>query len=97
MKKDQETAVLKAEEEIKKRKDVEADAERIKKEAKAAQLQAEKEVKKHDLIAPMVGHVGDGNFHSIILFDPKDKDKQKKIKEYSLQKPVALSVEIQFI
>ena len=44
---------------------------------------AEKEVKKHDLIAPMVGHVGDGNFHSIILFDPKDKDKQKKIRQYS--------------
>ncbi len=40
---------------------------------------AEKEVKKHDLIAPMVGHVGDGNFHSIILFDPKDEDKQKKL------------------
>ena len=44
---------------------------------------AEKEVKKHDLIAPMVGHVGDGNFHSIILFDPKDKEKQKKIRKYS--------------
>ena len=44
---------------------------------------AEKEVKKHDLIAPMVGHVGDGNFHSIILFDPNDKEKQKKIRKYS--------------
>ena len=44
---------------------------------------AEKEVKKHDLIAPMVGHVGDGNFHSIILFDPNDKEKQKKIRQYS--------------
>ena len=42
-----------------------------------------KEVKKHDLIAPMVGHVGDGNFHSIILFDPNDKEKQKKIRKYS--------------
>ena len=44
---------------------------------------AEKEVKKHDLIAPMVGHVGDGNFHSVILYDPKDKEKQKLIKQYS--------------
>ena len=35
------------------------------------------------LIAPMVGHVGDGNFHSIILFDPNDKEKQKKIRKYS--------------
>ena len=44
---------------------------------------AEKEVKKHDLIAPMVGHVGDGNFHSVILYDPNDKEKQKAIREYS--------------
>jgi len=44
---------------------------------------AEKEVKKHDLIAPMVGHVGDGNFHSVILYDPNDKEKQKLIKQYS--------------
>jgi D-lactate dehydrogenase (cytochrome) len=44
---------------------------------------AENEVKKHGLIAPMVGHVGDGNFHSIILYDPNDKEKQKLIKEYS--------------
>ena len=44
---------------------------------------AEKEVKNKDLIAPMVGHVGDGNFHSIILYDPNDQKKQKLIKEYS--------------
>jgi D-lactate dehydrogenase (cytochrome) len=31
----------------------------------------------------MVGHVGDGNFHSIILYDPQDKEKQKKIRQYS--------------
>jgi D-lactate dehydrogenase (cytochrome) len=40
---------------------------------------AEKEVKKHDLTAPMVGHVGDGNFHSIILYDPKIKKNKKKL------------------
>ena len=44
---------------------------------------AEKEVKDKNLIAPMVGHVGDGNLHSIILYDPNDKEKQKLIKEYS--------------
>ncbi len=44
---------------------------------------AENEVKKLGLVAPMVGHVGDGNFHSIVLYDPKDKDKKKKIRQYS--------------
>ncbi len=44
---------------------------------------AEKEVKDKNLIAPMVGHVGDGNFHSIILYDPNDIEKQKLIKQYS--------------
>ena len=44
---------------------------------------AEKEVKKLGLTAPMVGHVGDGNFHSIVLYDPDDDEKQKKIRQYS--------------
>ena len=44
---------------------------------------AEKEVNRLGLIAPMVGHVGDGNFHSIILYDPNDEKKQKKIRQYS--------------
>ena len=44
---------------------------------------AEKHVKENKLIAPMVGHVGDGNFHSVILYDPEDKEKQKIIRNYS--------------
>ena len=46
-------------------------------------LVGEKEVKRLGLTAPMVGHVGDGNFHSIVLYDPQDKEKQKKIRQYS--------------
>ena len=44
---------------------------------------AEKEVKKHDLIAPMVGHVGDGNFHVTVLYDSEKKDDFKIIRDFS--------------
>jgi D-lactate dehydrogenase (cytochrome) len=44
---------------------------------------AENEIKKLGLTAPMIGHVGDGNFHSTVLYDPQDMEKQKKIRQYS--------------
>ena len=44
---------------------------------------AENEIKKLGLTAPMIGHVGDGNFHSTVLYDPQDTEKQKKIRQYS--------------
>ncbi len=31
--------------------------------------------------SPIVGHVGDGNFHSIFLIDPEDPDELKRVKE----------------
>ena len=44
---------------------------------------AEKEVSKVGLRAPMVGHLGDGNFHVLFPYDPNDKDAYKKIRDFS--------------
>ena len=35
--------------------------------------ETEEDVARSGLIAPIVGHVGDGNFHAIVLFDPDDE------------------------
>ena len=43
----------------------------------------EKEIKKLGLKAPMVGHVGDGNFHAIIGYDPNKDGEYKKIRSLS--------------
>ena len=32
------------------------------------------------VIAPLHGHVGDGNFHLVMLFDPDDADEQDKVR-----------------
>ena len=45
---------------------------------------AEVEVNKIGLRAPMVGHLGDGNFHVLFPYDPNDKEIYKKIREFSL-------------
>jgi len=44
---------------------------------------AEEEVKKFGLRAPMVGHLGDGNFHVLFPYNPNDKTVYKKIREFS--------------
>tara|TARA_B100000965_G_scaffold374738_1_gene366266 strand:+ start:557 stop:1930 length:1374 start_codon:yes stop_codon:yes gene_type:complete len=44
---------------------------------------AEDEIKRYGLKAPMVGHVGDGNFHSTIMYDPLKKEDHKMIREFS--------------
>ena len=43
----------------------------------------EKEIKKLGLKAPMVGHVGDGNFHAIIGYDPGKDGEYEKIRTLS--------------
>ena len=44
---------------------------------------AETEAKKFGLRAPMVGHLGDGNFHVLLPFDPAKKEMYKKIREFN--------------
>lgn len=39
-------------------------------------------IEEHEMSAPLMGHAGDGNFHSVILYDPKregDFDKAKRL------------------
>ena len=44
---------------------------------------AEMETKKLGLRAPMVGHLGDGNFHVILPYDPKEEGTYDKIRDFS--------------
>ena len=44
---------------------------------------AEEETKKLGLRAPMVGHLGDGNFHVILPYDPKEEGIYNKIRDFS--------------
>tara|TARA_Y100000590_G_scaffold335818_1_gene382302 strand:- start:1135 stop:2505 length:1371 start_codon:yes stop_codon:yes gene_type:complete len=44
---------------------------------------AEKEIKNYGLRAPMVGHVGDGNFHTTIVYDPSKKEDYQMIRDFS--------------
>ena len=44
---------------------------------------AETEAEKFGLRAPMVGHLGDGNFHVLLPFDPANKEMYKKIREFN--------------
>lgn len=40
------------------------------------------DIEEHGLIAPIVGHVGDGNFHTSPVFDPADPVAKRKIEEF---------------
>ena len=43
----------------------------------------EEEIKNYGFRAPMVGHVGDGNFHATIMYDPSKKESYKMIRDFS--------------
>ncbi len=44
---------------------------------------ADAEAKKFGLRAPMVGHLGDGNFHVLLPYDPEKKETYQKIRQFS--------------
>jgi D-lactate dehydrogenase (cytochrome) len=41
-------------------------------------MQTKADVEASGLVAPIVGHVGDGNFHLVVLFDPNDAGQRAK-------------------
>lgn len=46
-------------------------------------LQAEEDAETSGLLCPIVGHVGDGNYHVLIVLDPLNAEQQIKAKELS--------------
>ena len=47
-----------------------------------------------DLVSPIIGHVGDGNFHTVLLFDPNSDQDRARAKEFvAWLNTLALSME----
>ncbi len=58
---------------------------------------ADAEAKKFGLRAPMVGHLGDGNFHVLLPYDPEKKETYQKIRKFSdilIEKTLELEVQL---
>jgi D-lactate dehydrogenase (cytochrome) len=51
-------------------------------------LETKADIEKSGLTAPIVGHVGDGNFHLVVLFDPNDAGQRERAED--LAKGVSL-------
>ncbi|HVT52362.1 MAG TPA: FAD-linked oxidase C-terminal domain-containing protein [Dongiaceae bacterium] len=45
-------------------------------------LETRKDIESHGLLAPIVGHVGDGNFHVTVLLDPDDPAELKNCHDF---------------
>lgn len=46
-------------------------------------VETKKDLKETGLYAPLVGHVGDGNFHLVYVIDPSSEDEMRRAKEHS--------------
>ena len=53
---------------------------------------AEEQAEKFGLRAPMVGHLGDGNFHVLLPYNPEKKETYEKIRKFSDLLIVSLSI-----
>lgn len=42
-------------------------------------LETKKDIEESRLLAPIVGHVGDGNFHVLFIIDPNDMDEMNRV------------------
>lgn len=46
-------------------------------------LETQKDIQASNLLAPILGHVGDGNFHVICLIDPNDRDELARVHAFN--------------
>ncbi len=46
-------------------------------------LETKKDLEESEILAPLVGHVGDGNFHLIMLLDPDNNEEVAKAKKFN--------------
>ena len=46
-------------------------------------VETRKDIDTTGIIGPCFGHVGDGNFHAVLLFDPEKPEEYKRCKELS--------------
>jgi len=54
-------------------------------------MQTRADVKQSGLVAPIVGHVGDGNFHLVVLFDPHtERQKAEELAQRVSQRAIAM-------
>ena len=44
-------------------------------------METKRDIRESGLVAPIVGHVGDGNFHLVILADPNDPGERKRAED----------------